>query len=622
MKTIIQPRKIRLDASTACQLKCPACPNASGEVAEGIGTGFLRFKDFKELVDKNPRVNAIELSNWGEIFLNKELIRIIKYAYKRNISLYADNSVNLNDVSLEVLEALVKYRVRRMTCSIDGASQETYVKYRVNGNFEQVIENIKTINKFKTQYKSRYPILTWQFIAFGHNEHEIAKARAMADELNMLFYVKLSWDDFYTDAFSPVKNTELVRKESGLGAASRDEFLERYGQDYSLKCGCLELWTQPQINYDGKALGCSVNFWGDYGNVFKDGLQEILNNEKMSYAREVLMGRREIRSDIPCAQCKRYKTIQERNDWVTDRDIEEALKQFRFLPMLKVWMLEHALMRPLVKPLVELKRRLAKLKLALLSRKERIRLTVKKRMRPKTKDDSALAGQVYPLKIPLPPDEKGGWKFYPIFTGTTNGLSELSCHVSVLTQGQSPHKPHAHQDEEILMVLSGEVDIVLPNAPNGKERMPLRPGDAVYYPAGFAHTIQTTSLYPANYLMFKWAARSQRSGSALGFLQRKLFDTAKVLEGRDDFRAQLLFEGKTAYLHKLQCHTSVVEPGAGYAPHSDPYDVAIIVFEGEVETLGECVGPYSVIFYPAGEPHGLRNPGRQIAKYVVFEFHG
>ena len=29
-----------------------------------------------------------------------------------------------------------------------------------------------------------------------------------------------------------------------------------------------------------------------------------------------------------------------------------------------------------------------------------------------------------------------------------------------------------------------------------------------------------------------------------------------------------------------------------------------------------------MIFYAAGEPHGMSNPGRVTAKYVVFEFHG
>ena len=84
--------------------------------------------------------------------------------------------MNINNVQKDVLEGLVKYRLRSMTCSIDGASNETYKTYRVKGNFETVIENIRKINFFKQKYQSEYPRLTWQFIVFGHNEHEIPLA--------------------------------------------------------------------------------------------------------------------------------------------------------------------------------------------------------------------------------------------------------------------------------------------------------------------------------------------------------------------------------------------------------------------------------------------------------------
>jgi hypothetical protein len=62
--------------------------------------------------------------------------------------------------------------------------------------------------------------------------------------------------------------------------------------------------------------------------------------------------------------------------------------------------------------------------------------------------------------------------------------------------------------------------------------------------------------------------------------------------------------------------------GAGYEPHVDAYDVAIIVLEGEVETLGQRAAAHSVIFYPAGASHGMSNPGPAPARYLVIEFHG
>src|SRR5262249_44735384 len=71
-----------------------------------------------------------------------------------------------------------------------------------------------------------------------------------------------------------------------------------------------------------------------------------------------------------------------------------------------------------------------------------------------------------------------------------------------------------------------------------------------------------------------------------------------------------------------RCHLSTLAPGAGYDPHCDPYDVAMILLDGELESLDQRLTPHSVIFYPAGQPHGLKNPGAIPARYLVFEFHG
>lgn len=320
---MIKPNKIRLDASTVCQLKCPSCSTADGLIARKLGSKILKFEDFKKIVDRNPWIRRIELSNWGEIFLNRDLPRIAAYAYEKNIVLDAANGVNLNTVSEEMLEGVVKYRFGVITCSIDGATNDTYKIYRKGGDLEQVLANIRKINEFKAKYKSQLPKLRWQFIAFGHNEHEIPLARQMARGLGMEFYVKLAWDDF-----SPVKDKNRVGVLSGMSVANRKEYQEKYGKIYWAERICSQLWTQPQINPDGRVLGCCVNYWGDYGNALEEDLEGILNNEKMNYARAMLLGKKQERDDIPCTQCRWFKEMKKSNTWLFSRgrNIEALVK--------------------------------------------------------------------------------------------------------------------------------------------------------------------------------------------------------------------------------------------------------------------------------------------------------
>jgi MoaA/NifB/PqqE/SkfB family radical SAM enzyme/quercetin dioxygenase-like cupin family protein len=612
----LDPRFVRLDASTVCQLKCPSCPTATGATGQKLGVGSLKFEDFDKFIRRNPHVSHIELSNWGEVFLNKDLVKILAYAYRRNVSLYIANGANMNDIRGDVLEALVKYKLRRITCSIDGASQETYVQYRIKGDFNRVMENIKAINRWKAKYRSSYPQLTWQFVAFGHNEHEIAKAQEMAKALGMSFLLKLSWEDLYDlPEFSPVQNKELVGKETGLGVASRKEYLAKYGQDYVEHTCCWDLWNGPQINYDGRMLGCPINYWGDYGNVFEEGLDACLNGEKMQYARDMLMGKREAKEGIPCTTCKVYRRIKKDQAWVTEKDVETVYRSGRRYIMFENKILGERGTVRLVTFVSRLREFFRQIRKALKQGRFDIRLQTEAR---------ALPNQGYPLSIPLPlDDEDNKWKPHPLFRGPTKGIRDFSCHVSVLVNGYSPHPPHTHKEEEILIMLSGEADLLLPLYPgeNGHGRLPLKPGEVVYYPPEYPHTLQAIGKASANYLMFRWYTPNPKQGSnSLSFGKYKIYDSFARHETEEGFSTRTLFEGPSTCLTRLQCRTSILSPGAGYNSHVDAYDVAIVVLEGEVETLGKRFAPHSVIFYPAGKRHGMSNPGNIPAKYVVFEF--
>ena len=80
---------------------------------------------------------------------------------------------------------------------------------------------------------------------------------------------------------------------------------------------CHQLWDHPQINWDGKVLGGCRNFWGDFdGNVFRDGLIDALNNEKINYARDMLLGNNKERDDIPCTTCDIYLGMKAKGKWL------------------------------------------------------------------------------------------------------------------------------------------------------------------------------------------------------------------------------------------------------------------------------------------------------------------
>ena len=232
----------------------------------------------------------------------------------------------------------------------------------------------------------------------------------------------------------------------------------------------------------------------------------------------------------------------------------------------------------------------------------------------------ALTTRVESLPLPLEQDPEVGWKPHPFFRGGTPNLETIGCHASVLDPGREPHPLHRHDEEEVLIVLDGEATVVLEGA-DGAEHSHHAAGRGTfaYYAAGAGHTIRNSTDAPVTYVMFKWHADPREKD---GLLETQLIPRALSADGSSGFSTTTVLEGETRCLRRLQSHLTTLQPGAGYDPHVDAHDVAIVVLEGTLETLGEQVGPDSVVFYAAGESHGMRNVGDVPAIYLVFEFHG
>jgi MoaA/NifB/PqqE/SkfB family radical SAM enzyme len=315
------PTSVSIEASTLCQLNCKSCymrKNNSGT----MGKGYLKFSDFKKFLYNHKFIKNIDLSNSGEIFLNPDLIHIVKYAFENGIGLTANGGVNFNTVSDEVIEALVKYNFKSMTISIDGASKEIYSTYRINGDFDTVIDNIKKLNLMKQKHGSKFPKLTWQYILMEHNENDVIKAKRMAEELNMSIRFKRTWDKGYIP-----KNVEMLKKETNLKYLTREDEITKEKRPYAAGSLCYQLWNSPQINWDGRLLGCCCVFNDDFGvNVFKIGLKRAVNSKRYKYAKKMIQGKvnppKSIKN-IPCCNCPNYKIMRETGSY-----LEEPIQNF------------------------------------------------------------------------------------------------------------------------------------------------------------------------------------------------------------------------------------------------------------------------------------------------------
>jgi mannose-6-phosphate isomerase-like protein (cupin superfamily) len=91
--------------------------------------------------------------------------------------------------------------------------------------------------------------------------------------------------------------------------------------------------------------------------------------------------------------------------------------------------------------------------------------------------------------------------------GETPGCSSLVTGRFILNPGKSPHPPHFHDDEEVLIVESGRGEIIC----DGKTTK-VGPGSLMYSAPNVTHGINNTGEEPLTFSFVKWKPRASSRG--------------------------------------------------------------------------------------------------------------
>jgi XRE family transcriptional regulator, regulator of sulfur utilization len=81
----------------------------------------------------------------------------------------------------------------------------------------------------------------------------------------------------------------------------------------------------------------------------------------------------------------------------------------------------------------------------------------------------------------------------------TATLDELEIHITTLNKGETPHPPHQHPDEELVIVKEGTVESLV----NGQLKR-VGPGSIIFQAANQLHSIRNVGDGPAVYHVIKW----------------------------------------------------------------------------------------------------------------------
>src|SRR5262245_54714859 len=181
------PQRMFIECTAACNISCTdACCAPETGITRTRQAGMLEFDLFRRVVDEvGPSLRRIDFFNYGEAFLHKRAIEMCEYIKANFPHIYLYTSTNGLAFSQEQVRRLIRSGIDEVTFSIDGATAESYVKYRRRGNFEKALGNLRLAVEEKRSTGSDVPVINWRYILFTHNDsdEEMQRARALAAEI-------------------------------------------------------------------------------------------------------------------------------------------------------------------------------------------------------------------------------------------------------------------------------------------------------------------------------------------------------------------------------------------------------------------------------------------------------
>jgi MoaA/NifB/PqqE/SkfB family radical SAM enzyme len=256
-----------IDVANKCNLRCPYCPTGL-RLDGGRDKSFIDPLVVQQLVDEIGKYLLVcDFFNWGEPLLHPKIGELVEICHKAGI--WTAISTNFNIRNKRVLEDLCDAGLDYLILSVDGATQESYEKYRNAGNFELVLENIAHIMDYRRRRNLQNPIVDWKYLVFKHNKHETRRAYEMAKELGVDIF-----------RFRSGGGPEYATVEARGAENLKKRVLKQY---------CRQLWHAVIVNSDSGIAPCCFVFnkRDDFGDYRPSRLLDIRRNEKFVTARKL-----------------------------------------------------------------------------------------------------------------------------------------------------------------------------------------------------------------------------------------------------------------------------------------------------------------------------------------------
>lgn len=248
------PDIVQIESTNICNARCVFCPRDRMQRRQGIMDMGLYARVVDECADLG--IHHLRLHNYGESFIDRQLVEKIRYAKQRGIrevGLISNGSL----ISEEAARGVIDAGLDAINISIDAAGKETFERTRVGLSYDRVIGNIEHLLRIRGEAGRTRPKLILSFVRRDDSDEEeafVAKWLGRADKIHV---------------------TALHNWAGTLHGRSDVRF------------PCYRQWLTFTVLWDGRVALCCADFDGRVvlGDVRTHSIREIWNAEPYRKAR-------------------------------------------------------------------------------------------------------------------------------------------------------------------------------------------------------------------------------------------------------------------------------------------------------------------------------------------------
>ena len=253
------PVEYIVETTAKCNLYCPMCPRETHKQPKEDMTDEI----FERLVQEaRGTAEHMMLIGLGEPFMDRKIFDRIEYCKRHGVAtLLSTNGTLLDEAtSRRILDSSLAH----ITLSFDGASKETFERYRKGARFEKVRDNFVRFARMKHERGAKVQIVV-QMVRMPGNSHEAAEFHRFWSAVPGVDQVRVKEDETNVLQSEPVQPE--ARGRSGRGRK------------------CHYLWRGAMyVKHDGRVFPCCQSYMLDgapIGDLRRQTLQQIFNSKEM-----------------------------------------------------------------------------------------------------------------------------------------------------------------------------------------------------------------------------------------------------------------------------------------------------------------------------------------------------